>query len=82
MSEIRVTFVLRLDDPAAPTAEEIASGVQLTEELRFVRDESARHSLVLAPDTRSFEVARWPDGSTSVREVDKDGRPGEWIVIP
>lgn len=67
--EVRVTFVVHLTDPAAPRAEEIASGVELT----FARDESTP-PLVL-PEPRRYEVATWPDGGKTVREVGLDGWP-------
>lgn len=67
--ETRVTFVISLRDPTAPRAEEIAAGVELT----FTRDESTP-PLVL-PKTRRYEVATWPDGGKTVREVGLDGWP-------
>ena len=76
----RVTFIRDLRDLDAPGADEIATGVDLSE-MQFTRDPDVP-PLTLPPHVKSFEVARWPEGY-SVRALDDDGQPaGEWLPFP
>lgn len=81
MSEIRVSFISHLDDPGAPTAEEIASGIWLTSGDPVLRHFGVDPPQLLGPHARDFEIPGWPGGSSLVREPDEDGRPGERTVI-
>lgn len=79
--QIRVTFIRDLRDLDAPGPDEIATGVELTGEMRFTRDPDVPP--LTLPPVRSFEVVRWPDGSCAVRALDEDGHPvGEWPPLP